>query len=278
MSGLVEQIAELLRGAPLADPRAEAERIVGVALEQGDAGAVERARAMAAQRLAGKPLGYVIGRQMFLGVELIAAPGALVPREETELLGHTALLAIRGLNVERPLIIDMCCGSGNLACALAHHLPSATVWASDLTDGCVSLARRNVERLGLAGRVHVAQGDLFAGLAGAGLEGKVDVIVCNPPYISEKRLAADRAVLLEHEPREAFDGGPYGLSIHQRVVKEALPFLREGGELLFEFGLGQGQQLVFVFGRARGYENAQLVANQAGEPRVAHARRKATAS
>ena len=105
----------------------------------------------------------------------------------------------------------------------------------------------------------------------------MDAIVCNPPYISEKRLAADRAVLLEHEPREAFDGGPYGLSIHQHVVKEALPFLREGGELLFEFGLGQDKQLVFVFQRARAYTDAKLVANNAGEPRVAHATRKAIA-
>lgn len=275
MSALHAELEALLRALPDADAPAEATRIVAAAREAGEAGAAERARAMAAQRLAGQPLGYVIGRQSFMGIELLAAPGALVPRTETELLGNTALAAIRARGNERPLLIDMCCGSGNLACALAHHLPLANIWAADLTDGCVSLARRNVEHLGLADRVHVVQGDLFAALAGAGLEGRVDVIVCNPPYISETRLAADRAALLEHEPREAFDGGPYGLSIHQRVVKEALPFLRADGELLFEFGLGQDKQLVFVFSRARAYEAPRLVANEAGEPRVAHARRKA---
>jgi release factor glutamine methyltransferase len=275
---LVEELEGLLGGRTGIDAHAEAERIVRAALEPGEAGAGARARALAAQRLSGVPLAYVTGRQAFLGIELLAAPGALVPREETELLGRTALEAVRARGNERPLLVDMCCGSGNLACALAVHLPAAVVWASDLTDDCVSLARRNVAHLGLQDRVRVVQGDLFAGLAGAGLEGRVDAIVCNPPYISGTRLAADRASLLEHEPREAFDGGPYGLSIHQRVVKEALPYLREGGDLLFEFGLGQDRQLVFVFARARAYEDAQLVANQAGEPRVAHARRRAIGS
>jgi release factor glutamine methyltransferase len=130
-----------------------------------------------------------------------------------------------------------------------------------------------VAQLGLDGRVTVHQGDLFAGLAGAGLEGTVDVIVCNPPYISSGRLAGDRAGLLDHEPREAFDGGPYGLSIHQRVVKEALPFLKPGGWLLFEIGLGQERQVKLLFERTRAYQDLRMVANAAGEVRVVGARK-----
>jgi len=130
-----------------------------------------------------------------------------------------------------------------------------------------------VARAGLEARVTVAQGDLFAGFAGLGLEGGVDAIVCNPPYISEKRLAADRAPLLEHEPREAFDGGPYGLSIHQRVLKDAPAFLKPGGLLMFEFGLGQERQLELLATRVRAYDPARFVANPAGEPRVAVLRR-----
>jgi len=81
--------------------------------------------------------------------------------------------------------------------------------------------------------------------------------------------------LLEHEPREAFDGGPYGLSIQQRVVKEALPFLRHGGILLFEIGLGQERQVRMLFERMKGYEGISLVANDAGEVRVISARKRA---
>jgi release factor glutamine methyltransferase len=223
------------------------------------------------------PLAYIVGRQTFMGIELIAAPGALVPREETELLGATAVKTLRALADERGpgeelRVIDMCCGSGNLACGIAVAVPAAMVWASDLTDGCVTLARRNVRKLGIDHRAKVLQGDLFGALAGLALEGTLDVIVCNPPYISTARL--NERTDLAHEPREAFDGGPYGLTIHQRVVREALPFLRPGGWLLFEFGLGQDRQLKMVFERARAYEAIELVRNDAGEPRVAIGRKR----
>jgi release factor glutamine methyltransferase len=215
------------------------------------------------------------GKVRFLGVELGCAEGALVPREETELLGRTALGILEEEGAARA--IDMCCGAGNLACALAVHRASLEVWASDLTDGCVAVARRNVETLGLEGRVTVLQGDLFAPLAGLGLEGRIDAVVCNPPYISSGRLAKDRAALLEDEPREAFDGGPYGLSIHQRVVKEALPFLRRGGWLLFEIGLGQEKQVKILLDRTRAYGEVRFERDGAGDVRVVYARKEAKA-
>ena len=203
----------------------------------------------------------------FMDVELLVERGVLQPREETELLGTTALERLP----ESPRIIDMCCGSGNLACALASRSPNSRVWASDLTDACVSLARKNAAHTGVAERVSVVQGDLFSGLND--LEGTIDLIVCNPPYISHAKLAGERAVLLEHEPREAFDGGPYGLSIHQRVVREALPFLKPGGWLLFEIGLGQERQVRLLFERTRAYQDLRMVANAANEVRVVGARK-----
>jgi release factor glutamine methyltransferase len=208
----------------------------------------------------------------FMELELLAAPGTLVPRAETELLGRAALAALRGCAA--PRVIDMCCGSGNLACAIARHRPTARVWASDLTDPCVALARRNAAFTGVQDRVFVAQGDLFAGLAGLDLEGSIDAVVCNPPYISQAKLAGERSALLQHEPREAFDGGPYGLSIQSRVVKEALPFLRPGGVLLFEIGLGQERQVRMLFERARAYGEIQSISNVAGVVRVASGRRR----
>lgn len=203
----------------------------------------------------------------FMNVELLVERGVLVPRDETELLGNTAL----GLLHDDACVIDMCCGSGNLACALATRLPDARVWASDLTEACVSLARRNTVFAKVQDRVVVVQGDLFSGLKG--LEGTIDLIVCNPPYISQAKLAGERAALLENEPREAFDGGPYGLSIHQRVVREALPFLKPGGSLLFEIGLGQERQVKMLLERTRAYEDIRTVANAAGEVRVVAGRK-----
>jgi release factor glutamine methyltransferase len=204
-----------------------------------------------------------------MGLEMLVSPGALVPRAETELLGNTALETLRAMRPGELRVIDICCGVGNLACAISHHLPRTRVWACDLTADCIDMARRNVSFLGLEERVSVHQGDLFEALAQFGLEGTVDAVVCNPPYISERRLAGDRAHLLELEPREAFAAGPYGLSVHMRVIKEALPFLRPGGALLFEVGLGQDRQVKLLFERTRAYDDIRIVRDEAGEGRVA---------
>lgn len=215
------------------------------------------------------------GRRTFLGVELLVDHGSLIPRAETEILGRATLSLLQELAVTKPpRAIDMCCGSGNLACALAKLVPTAIVFAADLTTGAVELARRNVAHLGLADRVTIDQGDLFAALTTRALEGTIDVVVCNPPYISTQRLAKDRANLLEHEPREAFDGGPYGLTIHQRVIKEAPAFLTPTGALAVEFGLGQEKQIVRLFERAGAYDAPTLFSDAAGAPRVCIGRKK----
>jgi release factor glutamine methyltransferase len=275
MSTLLDEVAAILGRVGIAAAPAEAARIVQAAQASTPADHAGAAREIAERRAAGAPLAYVIGHDMFMGVELIVAEGALAPREETELLGNTVLDELRSSGSAAPRIIDMCCGSGNLACAIAHHFPSAHVLASDLTDGSIAVTRRNIEYVGVSERVVVAQGDLFAGLAGFYLEGSIDAVVCNPPYITHGKLATDRAELVEHEPREAFDGGPYGLSIHQRVVKEPLPFLRSGGILLFEIGLGQESQVKMLLDRAKVYEDIRLVANAAGEVRVVSGRKRA---
>jgi len=204
----------------------------------------------------------------FLGIDFEVAGAVLRPREETELLGRAAQEILSGVPANARCI-DMCCGSGNLAVALAKHRGDARVWASDLTDGAVATARRNVERHSLGSRVTILQGDLFAPMAEAGLTGTVDLIVANPPYISTSRLLeGDRAHLLEHEPREAFDGGPYGIALHMRLINEAPAFLKSGGWLGFEFGLGQDRQVAALLKRARTMGEPVWHADGAGERRV----------
>lgn len=205
----------------------------------------------------------------FLGVDIEAGPGALVPRSETELCGRAAITKLEAAS--GATLVDVCCGTGNLACAIAMALPAVRGWALDLTEGCVALARANVARLGLGDRLQVAQGDLFAPLADQHLEGAVDVITANPPYISTVKLA--QRADLAGEPREAFDGGPYGITIHQRVARDALPLLKPGGWLVMEFGLGQERQLEHVIARSRGYQAPELIHDDTGTPRVIAARR-----
>jgi len=211
---------------------------------------------------------YRRGRVQFLGLDILTTQGVLVPRIETELLANAALDLLLDGDAERARVIDVCCGAGNLACALAYNAPHARIWACDITDDCAKLACRNIELHGLAERVSVHQGDLFSPLDGVGLEGTIDVIVCNPPYISEKRLEEDRARLLDWEPRVAFAAGPYGLAIHTRVIRDAVAFLRPAGVLLVEVGLGQDRQVELLFERTRAYQKIKIATNAAGEGRV----------
>ncbi|MER9235180.1 peptide chain release factor N(5)-glutamine methyltransferase [Mesorhizobium sp. M0622] len=207
-----------------------------------------------------------------MGVELELTPDVLVPREETELLGREAEAMLRERAGEA-ILIDMCCGSGNLAIGIANACPRVRAWAADLTDSTVALARRNVARLALQDRITIRQGDLFAALGGDDLEDAVDMIVCNPPYISSSRVEGESVHLLENEPREAFDGGPYGISILQRLVREAAAFLKTGGWLLFEFGEGQDRQVAALLSRTKSYEHPTFAATADGTPRVAIARK-----
>jgi release factor glutamine methyltransferase len=227
----------------------------------------------AERRAAGAPLGLIIGRQRFLGIDLLASEDVLAPREETEILGNEVLAMLRALSrndPERELrMIDMGCGSGNLACAAAVAVPQTRVWASDITVSCAELTRMNVANLSLQDRIQVTQGDLFAPLAGGGLEGTMDLVVMNPPYIPSTSLANSHAGLLHHEPREAFDGGPYGISILTRLLQEAPPFLKDGGHLLFEFGLGQARMVQTLVERKNLYTGLRFAQDANGEARAA---------
>jgi HemK-like putative methylase len=208
----------------------------------------------------------------FMGVHLELGPGVLVPREETEILGRSSvqILNARG---SAQVAIDMCCGCGNLAAGVASCVQTVRIWASDLTDETVAIARRNVQNLKLQDRIKVVQGDMFAALDAGKLHGQADLVMCNPPYISSGRLAGEAAHLLECEPREAFDGGPFGISIHQRLVREALPFLKPSGWLAFEFGEGQDRQAAALVARTGGYRSVDLVSDSNGTPRVALAQK-----
>ena len=197
------------------------------------------------RRIGGEPLAYITGVQEFLGLEFTAAPGALIPRRETELLGRASLAVLQELTAladrdgaAEPLnILDLCTGCGNLAIALALQAPQAQVYASDLESAALSVAARNLERYHLAGRVQLWQGDLFGALP----EGtaRFSLICCNPPYLSSKHAANMPVAVAGSEPVAAFDGGPFGLAIVLRLLREAPAYLAPGGWLCFEIGAGQ---------------------------------------
>lgn len=224
------------------------------------------------QRIRGVPLAKLTRQIDFMGLELFYDPGVLIPRPETELLGKAALEITETLLSERPVLgIDVGCGCGNISCVLASQAQERglRLYAIDIDPASVALTRKNVINLGLEHAVSVFQGDLFAPLAGQDLAGTVDLVVSNPPYIPSGKLESSHAHLLTHEPRTAFDGGIYGFSLHQRLLKESLPLLKPGGYLLFEFGLGQEKQIAALCKRVKGYGIIAMKMDPAGNPRVA---------
>ena len=231
-----------------------------------------------ARRLSGAPLAHITGRQRFMGLELEAAGEALIPRRETEILGRAAVERLHALARETPapLVVDVCTGSGNLALALAHHEPSARVWGADLSESAVALARRNAASLGLDARVQFRAGDLLAPFDSGEFVGRVDLLVCNPPYISTAKVETMAPEIAQHEPRLAFDGGPLGIRILTRLVQEAPRFVRAGGWLAFEVGAGQGRGVRRRLEGHGAWEDVAGFADDAGEVRVLAAKHRAS--
>jgi release factor glutamine methyltransferase len=195
------------------------------------------------EQLSGALLAHQTGRQSFMGIEFLTGPQALIPRKETEILGWAALDKLNQILEKQgdALVIDLCTGCGNLALALALNQPLARVYGADLCPQALCLAEMNAAHLGLAGGVSFLQGDLFAPFENVVFLNQVDLIVCNPPYISSRQVDLRVDEISPCEPRLAFDGGPFGVSILLRLVKEAPKFLKPGGWLCFEVGVGQAE-------------------------------------
>lgn len=228
-------------------------------------------RELVARRLQGEPLAYLTGLQEFLGLEFIAAPGALIPRRETELVGRGCLALLQELGrASAPLcVLDLCTGSGNLAIAMALQVPQAQVYATDLEPAALAVAARNLERHGLSPRVRLRQGDLFGALgqpgdAGADAGLRFDLIACNPPYLATRHATNMPVAVAGSEPVAAFDGGPFGLSIVLRLIREAPAYLRPGGWLCFEIGAGQQPIVDSRVAQNAGYTGIQRIRDERG--------------
>lgn len=216
-------------------------------------------REMIELRASGVPLAYLTQCHSFMGIQLWCGPEAMIPRQVTEMLGHAALERAKRLADERgsALVVDLCTGSGNLALALAYYEPRCTVVGADISPEAVELAKRNAERLEISERVQFVQSDLFEAFESPQFIGQVDLITCNPPYLSTACVETMAVEIKRFEPRVAFEGGPLGVNVLNRLVHDAPRFLKADSWLAFEIGPDQGGAMMRACDTAHGYERVE---------------------
>lgn len=180
------------------------------------------------RRLRHEPTAYLLGHREFYNIDLLVGVGALIPRPDTEALVEEALRIAAGLPAP-VTIADVGCGTGAIGLAIAANLPNAHVYATDLYPAALELARRNTDRLGLAERVDVLEGDLLAPLPGP-----VDMITSNLPYVESGEIPTLDPEVRLYEPREALDGGDDGLDLIRRFLVDVPCYLKPSGVLLME--------------------------------------------
>jgi release factor glutamine methyltransferase len=204
---------------------------------------------MVVRRVEGEPLEQVLGWAAFGGLRLVVAPGVFVPRRRTEALAElgselarTAAHADRH-PVERPVVVDLCCGVGAVAAVIAAAVPGVEVHAVDIDPAAVACARRNLP----TAQVH--EGDLYDALPGE-LRGRVDVLVANAPYVPTDEIALMPPEARLHEHRVALDGGADGLDLHRRIAGGAPEWLAPGGAMLIETSRAQCRRTAEACGDA----------------------------
>jgi release factor glutamine methyltransferase len=190
-------------------------------------------QALVTRRAAGYPLQYLTGRQEFFQLDFEVTPDVLIPRPETELIVEVGIEILK--DEAAPFFADVGTGSGAIAISLLQELPRARAIAVDVSGGALEVAQRNAERHRVSDRLRLVESNLFTAIdPGAAF----DLIVSNPPYIPSPDLNGLQ-LEVRHEPRGALEGGPDGLAVVRRLLRDASDFLRANGYLVFEIGFDQ---------------------------------------
>lgn len=211
------------------------------------------------------PIAYILGWQPFLGLRIEVTRDSLIPRPETEELVIECERLLQAAKTPAPKIVEIGTGTGCVAIALAQLIPSATMFATDVSDQALALAQKNAISLHSHQRIRFVREDLFSGRPG--LRGWADLLVSNPPYIPTADLDdLEPEVLME--PRLALDGGKDGLVALRAIVAVAPKMLKPGGFLALEIEARQGPAVSKLL-HAAGFEGVLIKKDASGRDRIA---------
>ncbi|MFA6431664.1 MAG: peptide chain release factor N(5)-glutamine methyltransferase [Candidatus Margulisiibacteriota bacterium] len=216
-----------------------------------------------ARRKKHEPLDYIVGYQPFLGLDFVVNKSVLIPRPETELLVESATTLMTLAPSTPCLILDIGTGSGVIAVSLAKKLPNAQILAVDSSKEALAVAKKNAEKHGTTKQIKFILGDLFPSS-----QNKYDLIISNPPYIPTADIEKLDPNVRDWEPRMALDGGKDGLDIIRKILRGAPKYLKQDGQLMFEFGFGQADEILKLAKKEKCYQNIQIINDYANVPRI----------
>lgn len=227
-------------------------------------------RKLVARRLRSVPVAYLVGHKEFMGLDFKVDENVLIPRPETEHLVEAVskYVSERSTDGQGCVILDMCTGSGAVGISLAVALVSVDVVAVDVSPGALRVARSNAEAHGVADRVHFLRSDMFEKLAVDKLGAGFDVVVSNPPYLSEADLETLQSDIAVSEPMVALYGGVDGMRFHRILVDRSSDYLKPGGVLVLEIGASQGSAVADMLQSNGAYQAVTISKDYAGYDRV----------
>ena len=191
----------------------------------------------------GEPLAYVLGEWELYGLTLQVCPDVLIPRDDTCAVASLAIQQALFLNQD-PRVLDLCCGSGAIGLAIASRVKDARVTMADLSMEALAVAKKNTALNKLSGRVRCVQANALE--PAPAFLGKFDMIVSNPPYITEEEMKWLPNSVKEYEPHMALYGGEDGLDFYRAIAENYTSALKPGGYLCLEFGMGQGDDVCAI--------------------------------
>ncbi len=227
------------------------------------------------RRISGEPLQYILGHQEFWSIELKVDPRVFIPRPETELLiEQTLLILSRSLSPSPPFLLEIGTGSGAIAISLAKEVKGAFLVATDISRDALVLAMENTKSSDVQNQIRFVNGDLFDPFRLAKEGGLFDLILSNPPYVTQFEIRGLAREVKDYEPLIALDGGEDGLEFYRRIISQAPFYLRGGGWLLLEVGQGQGERVSKLIEAGGYFFKPESVPDFSGIERVVKAQRK----
>ena len=208
------------------------------------------------QIIIGKPIQYIIGRQEFMGIDFIVNENVLIPQPDTEILVEKTIKILN--EYIKPKVLDLCTGSGAIAVSIAENIKEAEVYASDISNEALDVARTNDKQ----NKIKFINSDLFHNI-----EEQFDVIVSNPPYIKTEEIKT-LSKEVQNEPKLALDGGQDGLYFYREIINQAHKHLISKGYLCLEIGEDQKEEVVNLIKTSQMYTNIKTYKDLGGNDRV----------